>query len=717
MIPLCHLTTLPLEILNHIALELSAVNPIGPPNQIVPVLLTCSTLNARLSPKFNQSLYGLIFEERLDFTAAGRRLGRPTGIQRAAWGWRAFDAMLLIRRGDVMCIGEEGLLLEALRMGVVLLLDDDGKNVRQMLLWARADVFVKRLVMQRTYERAEENQESIRSEPPAVRAHLNQLLLPYLYAPFRYPISPFPPNHYIIPPLLPSVNIGHTTVLTAHGPYPLYPPSYAAPFTFHGGQVINISPPLPALMARLSYIAREDLPMLAIAPHLDRTRADRHARGLYDVMPVRENMEEFDWGFDVYPPLGTGLRTREGAPKLLEGWNGVELVQDPFRFEEPYPSRPPAPRFPNFHIPPPVPRWVGKAPLYDREEKSRLWDMDFARMKACGDLDAGLSRKPFDGGVYELGSAEGLWVGRMLVSIAFAETPMHPPYGSLTTETLVGYPQFSYMRMRELHGVHGESYSPPLPAHVDTTVEDEEEEEEEEGDWELASDEEEQEEQEEEEEEPFALGPLASHDGMNNGWFAGRSRPILVHRSNDILHLNVPGVPGFGLYRRNTRFGGARWRNPTRQGNDAPPPPVLDSLDGPEEGYAHESTTCARCRDDRAFEEKWKSAMGEDVHALLDQGRVRGKCNGVKEIVVLGESDPAHGAAFHHYFLEGRIRPADGLFLGLRRAQDSNLGFGTILYWGYFVGKQTLVGNWRAGGTDPGSPAWEGSFAWGRRED
>ncbi|KAG6827346.1 hypothetical protein H0H93_015677, partial [Arthromyces matolae] len=61
---------------------------------------------------------------------------------------------------------------------------------------------------------------------------------------------------------------------------------------------------------------------------------------------------------------------------------------------------------------------------------------------------------------------------------------------------------------------------------------------------------------------------------------------------------------------------------------------------------------------------------GTELHALLETQRTKGTCTGIREIVVLGETDPVHGAAFQNYVLEGRIRPADGLFLGIRRPKD-----------------------------------------------
>ncbi|KAG6860670.1 hypothetical protein C0995_008737 [Termitomyces sp. Mi166 len=739
----CYLTSIPLEILHHIAVDLTKFTPIGPAVQLVPLMRTCTTLKACLSPKNNPNLLGAIYHHKFDSAAVERRSGRLTPMQWAAWGARAFDAMCLFRRGDVRCDHGEKMLLEALRVGVMLMLDDDGKNARQMLLWAHADEFVQRLVMTRLYERSEENQgwpretpliayalqlmwlltseERLLSESQTVSAQLKQLLVSFVYCPFRYPSTPFPPNHYIIPPLLPSPMPAPTTIQTAHGPYPLYPPSLASFFELPNGQQMLLAPPPPALMAKLLYLAREEACPLPVAPHLFRTRADSEAAGIFTVGPVREDVEELNWSYVARPPLGTGLRTREGVLKVHPDWDGLEWSAHPFDGDDrQYPPRPEGMKFPGFEAPPPIDRWIGKAPLLD-DEKSIKWDMDFCRMRAWADVDAGTARKPFEGGVYEPGTATGLWVGRLLACIPALEmqqtlviNPIHPP--DLTVDLIHGYHQASFMRMREIHGVHGEVVPLPSGSTIEGDDEGDDEDDDEgddEGDWESVSGDY----VEEEEEEPFALGPLTEHDGMNDAWFAGRPRVLSprFEQPPDIVRIGVDGIPGIGKYRAN-RFTG-RWTGGARLGNDAPPV-KRSSRSNEERRYPHDATTCPRCKDDEAFAQKVKAAAGQrgmELHALLEAHRVREKCNGIKEIVILGETDPVHGAAFQHWELEGRIRPADGLFLALRRPLEQPMG--TTLFWGYFVGGESLVGNWRVGGSDLGAPAWEGTFVWGRRND
>ncbi|KAG6835340.1 hypothetical protein H0H93_002501 [Arthromyces matolae] len=597
------LLTVPIEVLHHIAEDLAVLTPLGPPSSIVPLMLTCSTLNSRLSVARNPTLFAAIYRRRLDHTAIERRVGRPTLSQWARWGSRVFEAMRIFRRGDIWY--DEPQLLEALRVGVMFMLDDDGKNVRQMLLWARADVFVQKLVMERIYERAHENQgwpretpliayalqlwyllsseESVLSEPPEVRDRIMKLLVPFVYCPFRYASSPYPPNHFIVPPLLPSPAVAPTTIPTAHGQYPLYPDSLSSPFLLANGKTVKISPPQPALMAKLIYMAREEAIPLPIAPDMHRTRAEREAAGITDVGPVQEDIEEFNWSYTTPHPLGTGLRTREGLLKRCQDWNGAEWEAPLDMYDHGYPSLPKRILFGNAVAGAPFPQWATKAPLWDIKEKSKRFDMVFGMMLAFGDLDVGLSRKPFADGVYEPGTADGLWVGRILVIILqfpspssntadtvtssfpfqvsdfhaqeiLSSNPMHPPYEELTVESLSWYHQLSFLRLREIHGVQGEvNLLRPPPPMIPSTSEATNNV----NEFDPSNDEgENSAEQEEEEEEPFGLGPLEDDDGMSNAWFLNPPTvlPPLFSEPKDIVRLSVPYIARTGIYRANTQF-------------------------------------------------------------------------------------------------------------------------------------------------------------------
>ena len=66
----------------------------------------------------------------------------------------------------------------------------------------------------------------------------------------------------------------------------------------------------------------------------------------------------------------------------------------------------------------PDPRWAGKAPHAMNgglNTKSARWDVDWWRMRLCGDPRMIRPRVPY-GRVFQPGSMDGLWHGRILVS-------------------------------------------------------------------------------------------------------------------------------------------------------------------------------------------------------------------------------------------------------------------------------------------------------------
>ncbi|KAF9495584.1 hypothetical protein BDN71DRAFT_1447235 [Pleurotus eryngii] len=105
-----------------------------------------------------------------------------------------------------------------------------------------------------------------------------------------------------------------------------------------------------------------------------------------------------------------------------------------------------------------------------------------------------------------------------------------------------------------------------------------------------------------------------------------------------------------------------------------------------------------------------------DADLPADDPLVLPPCNGVRDILVLGSTDPPHALAWHPFVFRGRIRPWDGLVGILRVSKDRQLG--DAFFYGYIVGGKNFVGNWRNVGaeTDAGMPAWEGPFSMSKRE-
>ncbi|KAJ7907532.1 hypothetical protein B0H13DRAFT_691059 [Mycena leptocephala] len=73
------------------------------------------------------------------------------------------------------------------------------------------------------------------------------------------------------------------------------------------------------------------------------------------------------------------------------------------------------------------------------------------------------------------------------------------------------------------------------------------------------------------------------------------------------------------------------------------------------------------------------SAPAWAAHRFDEDERWEGACDGVQDVVFAGETDPRHGAAWHHYGYSGRVRPWDGLIGLVMRPRDRALGLATQL--------------------------------------
>ncbi|THH01365.1 hypothetical protein EW026_g1315 [Hermanssonia centrifuga] len=114
------------------------------------------------------------------------------------------------------------------------------------------------------------------------------------------------------------------------------------------------------------------------------------------------------------------------------------------------------------------------------------------------------------------------------------------------------------------------------------------------------------------------------------------------------------------------------------------------------------------------------AALGISIDSMLvseldDDGSGYNTCTGVQDIIIVGETLPRHGQAWHHYRFYGRVRAWDSLIALVRKPiHDPTLGI--QIFRGYVHGGQTLVGNWRAYTVNPGALPLEGPFIASRIE-
>jgi hypothetical protein len=156
------LCALPLEIIDLIAFELSALTPLGPPSSLTPLLLTCHYLYSSLRPssKHGLSLYARIFKYKFDSSAVQRRAFKPSNAQYLDQMIHYCRAMKVLRRGDVYAsptthdngFNDDNDASDSMFTAFMMMLEDDGRNYRQLLEWAHADVFAEKWVRNRLYE-------------------------------------------------------------------------------------------------------------------------------------------------------------------------------------------------------------------------------------------------------------------------------------------------------------------------------------------------------------------------------------------------------------------------------------------------------------------------------------------------------------------------------------------------------------------------------------
>lgn len=102
-------------------------------------------------------------------------------------------------------------------------------------------------------------------------------------------------------------------------------------------------------------------------------------------------------------------------------------------------------------------------------------------------------------------------------------------------------------------------------------------------------------------------------------------------------------------------------------------------------------------------------------------------CNGVRDILFTGGTDPQHAAAWGDYTFFGRVRPSDGL-IGIVRTPARQITGGRMFMYGYIIGgengRKNFTGNWRMAGAVEGIgrgedrlPGWEGAFSIGLRDE
>lgn len=421
--PLCRL---PIDILENIGVEVTAVDPLGPPKDLVPLLLTCKAIHDALSfeDNHNRHLYARIFRCRFDVRASKRRFSDPAHFSsNLAQQLRVYSAALTrIRRGIMLSSTVEHDLWSAF----FLMAENDGRNEAQ-LEWAGLRAFVARFVgetlwlgreachgwpaerpasalalwlMWATSDAGEFSRcsvpgrpnelcfvylrprnaplsESLASETPNDRQRIMELVRPYVVAPFRYPAFHAPDNHFELP--IPSeYRVDPPYLLTTpHGFYPPYrKPEVLCTTAVHYGIAFPIAPPPISTSAKLIYFSRTEAVQFPIPDTIPATREAAIALGNDHVAPTQEDFRFFN--------------SHKAARLMGRGdwdWRSKLGVEDGKLEDD----------------------GVWRKSL---QSKSSKLDNDWNRWRYCFDPWKDSDTK---GVVYTFGCMNGSWAGRMLV--------------------------------------------------------------------------------------------------------------------------------------------------------------------------------------------------------------------------------------------------------------------------------------------------------------
>ncbi|KAG8212957.1 hypothetical protein J3R82DRAFT_11323 [Butyriboletus roseoflavus] len=373
------------SVLEDIAFYL-AVDPfLGPPVNLLSLLLTCRTLYDHLSVN-TSGLYARIFRHKFDCGAIERRLSaRWTSAPCLAQELRSrFVALQHIKHGNPSLPLDR----EALWKAYLMLLENDGRNERQLSGWANLPDWLLGVVALRSsalstssthpmrhlsdpegmslavwllwmtsskgklspsspFVYSDRYPERVTAEATAVRIALTNAILPFLYP------SLFAPDTYFYLPLC-----------EEHGNFPGFsgPPPLVAQIHYLGHKLRLAVPPLTSA-ALLNFVVRQEawqdtVPLPLRIALLPATREEATTRGLATPALTQEDVREFHYH----------TRTRF---------------------------------FP-----------------HNQDITSEQFDKDWFRLVACHTPSA--VERPLKGIVYPLGTLVGNWSGRIFVPDIFA---------------------------------------------------------------------------------------------------------------------------------------------------------------------------------------------------------------------------------------------------------------------------------------------------------
>ncbi|KXN84630.1 hypothetical protein AN958_12262, partial [Leucoagaricus sp. SymC.cos] len=600
---------------------------------------------------------------------------------------------------------------EGWRMVYLMLLDNNGKN-RAQLEHAGIDLLFLCYLQERLWENADENDgwpkdtaqsvhvlwamwmlttpAKLQAETRGDRDLVVRKILPFVLNPYRYHQAEAPPSHFHLPfPSGQNSTFLPVSFPSAHGPYPIYVEHQETAHPYFGS-ISLLSPPPITTAAKLLYFAHREIIPFNIPPHLPRTRAE--AQPSTTPSPTQEDFIEIN-----------SHRGAEFQPCITWDWDQGH-------------------------------RLVNGVPDTSNYDHSVRWDPDYWRRRLCGDAWQ-VEPKWRPGKVYVPGSMDGLWQGRLVFPSedSMRRLMQHAAYPSdqnfnETALTLTHQPLF--MRLKENHalGSTSPSHHAPLPPRIQHRNDD--------------------------------LSEWADLS-MRNAWFPGALGNLSVYSLRDpppnsriyappgqrkrVLVSLEDRIPLPGVEYQHEGFEDCEWEREKamRKGMETdeedhdvimnayskdwriidqlfegvglgrdetrPEPPDEDTMDV--KGDEAEAGVLEFIQDKNADFDFYDT---RPVRRATDRAKIT-ECDGIQDIVFSGTTDRRHALAWNNFTFYGRVRPWDGLIGILRRSYWPRQNF--IFLYGYLVGSETFVGNWRFAAKDPNVPSWESAFVMSRRKD
>jgi len=145
------LSNIPQEILENIAYYCATSDALGPPSGLVSLIATSRWIHHCLSTQSNHCLYGGIFAFKFDFAVPKRRLGSDKYLSPASLSQELQQRCICLKQiregfGSQSSESAEGKPVtrrELLLRAYILVLENEGKNVRQLRDYARMDQWLK----------------------------------------------------------------------------------------------------------------------------------------------------------------------------------------------------------------------------------------------------------------------------------------------------------------------------------------------------------------------------------------------------------------------------------------------------------------------------------------------------------------------------------------------------------------------------------------------